>query len=494
MPNPEGLIFNLGGAGAGGYKLVTPPTVSVGTYTYDGTAQGPSITYAADTQDKIITTGATGTAAGTYTLTFTLKATNKYVWSDGTTAPKTYTYTIAKQSLSAPAVSNTSKTYNGSAQGPTIANYDNTKISVANSGNNVTSATDAGTYYVVFSLVDSDNYEWASGATTSVQWTIAKASCGLSISPSSVTLSGSSNTATVSVTRTGGGSISASPSDSTLVTASVSGTTVTLAGNNKSGSATVTITVAETSNYLGGTATVSVTCDYLKIVQWTDSTATGDEIGAMIDAAQAGSISLYDCGWRVGDVRTITVSAFTGGGSTSHAQQSIDIVISSFSDYEGCGCVLQFDFKDELATAQRWHSGYDNTYKTSEMKTTTLPALVNALPSWLKDRLKEFSVKVASNGNGSIETVTGNKLALRSEVEIFGSCTYSKSGEGSQIPYYQTSANRVKKRGHSGSANAWWERSPLSGNTDGACRVYSDGSAYNYYVTNANGLAPFGCL
>ena len=487
------MIFNLT-QGGGGYKLVTPPTVTVGTYTYNGSAQGPTIVYATDTQDKIETTNATKTAAGTYTLTFTLKATNKYVWSDGTTAPKTYEYTIAKQTLSVPSVTNTSKTYNGSSQGPTIGSYDSDLISVANSGSNVTSATDAGTYYVVFSLVDSDNYKWATGAVTTIEWTIAKASCGLSLSSNAVTLDKTSSTATVTVTRSGSGAITASSDDTSLVpTPSVSGTPVTISGTGTSGSATVTITVAETSNYLGGSATVTVTCDFLKIVQWTDSTATDEEIGAMIDAAQAGTIDLYDCGWRVGDVRTITISAFTGGNSTSHAQQDIDIVISQFGDYNSCGAVMQFDFKDELATAQRWDPS-TNAYGTSEMKVTTLPALVNALPSWLKDRLIEFGVLVASNGNGSITTVTGNKLALRSEVEIFGSTTYSKSGEGSQIDYYKTSANRVKKRGHSGSASAWWERSPYSGNTNNACNVNSDGTANNNNVNNTNGLAPFGCI
>lgn len=486
------MIFNLT-QGGGGYKLVTPPTVTVGSYTYDGTAKGPTIVFASDTEDKIQVTNATKVNAGTYTLTLALKATNKYVWSDGTTADKTYEYTIAKQTLSVPSVTNTSKTYNGSSQGPTIGSYDNTKISVANSGSNVTSATNAGTYYVVFSLIDSDNYQWTSGAVTTIEWTIAKASCNLSLSTNSITLNKTTNSATVTVTRSGNGSVSASSGDTTLATTSVSGTTVTISGNNKSGSVTVTITVDETSNYLGGSATVSVTCDYLKIVQWTDSTATGEEIGAMIDAAQDGTIDLQQCGWSVGDVRTITVSAFTGGNSTSHAQQDIDIVIAQFGDYNSCGSVLQFDFKDQLATAQRWDAS-SNAYGTSEMKVTTLPALVNALPSWLKSRLIEFGVLVASNGNGSITTVTGNKLALRSEVEIFGSTTYSKSGEGSQIDYYKTAANRVKKRGHSGSASIWWERSPTSGYTYYACFVYSDGSANNSTVANTIGLAPFGCL
>ena len=228
----------------------------------------------------------------------------------------------------------------------------------------------------------------------------------------------------------------------------------------------------------------------LALVSW--GGGTDEEIGAMIDAAHQGRIDLSDY-WAVGDVRTITVSAFTGGNSVSHEQQDIDIVIAQFGDYNSCGSVLQFDFKDELATGQRYDAS-SNAYGTSEVKTETLPALANALPSWLKNRLKEFDVLVASNGNGSITTVTGNKLALRSEVEIFGSTTYSKAGEGSQIDYYKTSANRAKKRGHNGSIDDWWERSPVRDRSDYACIVYYNGTVTQYYVYVGPGLAPFGCL
>ncbi len=222
----------------------------------------------------------------------------------------------------------------------------------------------------------------------------------------------------------------------------------------------------------------------------------------MIQAAHKGTINLQtDAGWKVGDKRTISISAFTGGGNVSHAAQSIDIAISSFADYENCGCVLQFDFVDELASGNRMEASNINTngYGGSEMYKTTLPALVNALPEYLRGLLIPFSCKAsAGNKSTTIKTVTGNKLALRSEVEIFGTTTYSAAGEGSQIPYYTTSANWGKKRGHSGSANYWWERSPRVSNTTNFCGVHSGGTsthgAYSYNASMANGVAPFGCI
>lgn len=260
------------------------------------------------------------------------------------------------------------------------------------------------------------------------------------------------------------------------------------------GETTKPVTATITSN--DETVTVKLPSLILEIVSWADG--TGEQIKAMLEAARVGTIDLQtDGGWKVGDVRTITINAFTGGGNTSHAQQDIDIVISQFGDYMGCGSVMQFDFKDELATAVRMNSSNTNAggWGESEMKKTTLPALVEALPTWLKESLIEFSCLTSAGSQSStIETVKGNKLALRSEIEIFGSTTYSKAGEGAQIEYYKTSANRIKKRGHNGSTSSWWERSPYGSNSSYFCYVASGGSADCSGAGNTRGVAPFGCI
>lgn len=191
----------------------------------------------------------------------------------------------------------------------------------------------------------------------------------------------------------------------------------------------------------------------LNIVSWTDG--TDEEIAAMLDAARNGSIDLQtDGGWTVGDVRTIKVGAFTDG-IVNHSEQNVDIVISSFEDYNGCGCKMQFDFKNSLAINSCVNASDTNVggYKASTMFITTLPNLVKALPEWLSGRLMEFAVKASAGGTSdTIETITGNKLALRSEMEIFGTIRYSKSGEGEQIEYYKTATNRIKTTGKNGSA------------------------------------------
>ena len=223
---------------------------------------------------------------------------------------------------------------------------------------------------------------------------------------------------------------------------------------------------------------------------------TDAQVGAMIDAAHNGTIDLQtDGGWQVGDMRTITVGAFTGG--VSFAEQTMTIAISSFEDYNSCGCVMQFDFVESLTPGCGMNASNTNVggYGGSRMYTTTLPAMVSALPSWLSSRLLTFNVLASAGGqSATIETVGNNKLALRSEIEIFGTTSYSAAGEGSQIEYYKTSANRQKQSGYSGAANSWWERSPNASNSYYFCTVNNTGTANALSASSANGVSPFGCI
>ena len=229
---------------------------------------------------------------------------------------------------------------------------------------------------------------------------------------------------------------------------------------------------------------------------WAD--ATDDEIAAMIHAAHLGEIDLQaDAGWAIGDKRTIPISAFTADGSVAEKAQNAEIAISSFDDYNNCGCVMQFDFVDCLASRVRINSATGTTggYGATTMYSTTLPRLVNALPAYLRDMLIEFSVLIGASSS-SIATVTGNLLALRAEVEILGTAATSFVGEGTLIPYYATAGNRIKKLGSNGSAILWVMRSPHATKSTYFCRISAEGAGYSgtYPSTTASGVAPFGCL
>jgi len=184
------------GKGGGGLIVVAIPSVSVGTYTYNGTAQGPTIA-GVDTAHVVVSGDQSATDAGEYTVTFSLANTSEMVWADLTSAPKTYTYTIGKAT-------------------PT-----------------------------------------------------------LTLDKSSVSLTSSSNYADIVATYNGDGAVSASSADTSVATVSLrTGTTfrITAVAN---GSTTVTISATEGNNYLAASKTVSVSCALTKVygVSW-DGTST----------------------------------------------------------------------------------------------------------------------------------------------------------------------------------------------------------------------------
>lgn len=235
------------------------------------------------------------------------------------------------------------------------------------------------------------------------------------------------------------------------------------------------------------------------IVSW--STGTDEEVAAMIDAAHNGEIDLQqDGGWAVGDVRTIHIDAFTNAFGVSRSAQDIDIVITSFDEYQSCGNVLQFDFKDALADAEKLtNETYDPNhggYGAMPFKTTTVPAIVNALPSWLQSRLIEFSVLADTGGyTPTTTTVQGNKLALRSQLEVCNSSSGTSAEQGYFLTYYNTADNKKKKRGHSGAYDTWWFRSTQNSNHTNFTYWWNDGSqvsAMAAYTTS--GIVLFGCL
>ena len=116
------------------------------------------------------------------------------------------------------------------------------------------------------------------------------------------------------------------------------------------------------------------------------------------------------------------------------------------------------------------------------------------LPQEVRDVIRPVN-KVTSVGNtGSALETTSDYAFLLSEVEIFGSTSYSVAGEGKRYDYYgsyaTTSARRIKNLANgTGSANIWWERSPRSGYTNGFCRVSSGGNANDGGASSSYGVS-----
>lgn len=239
------------------------------------------------------------------------------------------------------------------------------------------------------------------------------------------------------------------------------------------------------------------TVNGVKIVSWQNG--SDEEVAAMIDAARSGRINLgIDGGWKIGDMRTVHIESFVDGRDYTHPAANVDLVITSFNEYNSCGNMMQLDFFESLPTTARMNSSNSNYggYGTSEMRTATLPALADAMPEWIRERMLPFDVLVSEGGNSSaIETVSNNRLALRSEIEVFNSTANTYPGEGERVPWFQRVAElRQKRRGRGGGFEWWWLRSPSKDTTRfRICDRYGSSSYANASDTSGE-IAPFLCI
>ncbi len=143
---------------------VVAPAADDTTFTYTGSAQ----TYAIAESDLYTVTGNVQTNAGTYTVTVSLTDPLYTCWADdGTTAARTYTFTIAQASNSV----TTPTVTNGVPSGAT-ADFGTVAYQIYSDEACTTLAvpTEAGTYYVRAEVAETSNY--AGAVSSAVKFTI----------------------------------------------------------------------------------------------------------------------------------------------------------------------------------------------------------------------------------------------------------------------------------------------------------------------------------
>ena len=239
----------------------------------------------------------------------------------------------------------------------------------------------------------------------------------------------------------------------------------------------------------------------VEIVSWSDG--TDEQIAAMVAAADAGKINLSDY-WHEGDTRTVHLSAMSGSVSNaneSHAAQNVQFVLSDpghFTLANGKPCnfvVLQKDCLKETGVMNQSNTN-SGGWNSCQRRTWCNNVYRNAIPASLRGIFKQFKVRTA-NGSGSGVTESTDWFSLFSEKEVFGSTTYANSSaesQNTQLNWFKTSSNRIKKNGMNGSADYWWERSPNSGKSYTFCDVTDSGTADNWDANYTFGLSPFGCI
>lgn len=466
------IVYTEGGVSAQASQAITVQKASFAVpsqgspLVYTGGQQSPDWT-GYDSAEMTIGGTSAATDAGDYQAIFSLKDKVGTQWADGATEDKTVSWSIGRATVNVPTQSG-SLTYNGEAQSPSWSGYDSSKMTMGGT----TSGTNAGSYDANFTTTA--NYQWPDGTTEAktVSWSIQKAAGSLSISPESMTLDTSATSKVITVTRAGTGAISAQSSAPTIASVSVSGNQVTVTGL-ANGSANITISVAADTNYTApASKQCSVTVSLLK-----DNFAD-NEWSEIIAACQSGNVP---ASWVVGNYKNMTING---------KAYRIDIIGKNHDTYAAGGTApLTFQMHDCYTETKQMNSSNTNSggWQNSAMRTTHLPAILNMMPAEVKAAIRDVQKKSsAGNQSSSIQT-TNDKLFLLSEIEIFGSTTYSFAGEGKQYDYYKAGNSKVKNL--SGSAYTWWERSPRSSYSTHFCNVSSSGSASASGASASHGVA-----
>lgn len=186
--------------------------------------------------------------------------------------------------------------------------------------------------------------------------------------------------------------------------------------------------------------------------------------------------------WLVGNQKTMTING---------TAYTIDIIGKGHDDYaDGSGkAPLTFQMHDCYGEEYAMNGTNTNSggWTNCAMRKTHLPAILAKMPTEVQNSIRAVN-KLTSAGSGS-DTIntTADKLFLLSEIEIFGSVSYSKSGEGTQYAYYKAGNSKVKK--YNGSAYNWQERSPYGRSTSFFCIVNSNGNADYDSARTAFGVA-----
>ena len=185
--------------------------------------------------------------------------------------------------------------------------------------------------------------------------------------------------------------------------------------------------------------------------------------------------------FKVGDSKTVNI------GGTNYEVQIIGF--NHDDNVSGGKAAYSFQLVDCLNQTQQMNTSNTNTggWNGSAMR-GRMSTYKSQLPAALRNVIKTVKKKSGTGGGSSSGTQqTNDDLFLLSEIEIFGTTTYSVAGEGTQYEWYKAGNSRIKKV--NGSASVWWERSPYSGNTSIFCYVNSSGSAGISAAINSFGVS-----
>ena len=194
--------------------------------------------------------------------------------------------------------------------------------------------------------------------------------------------------------------------------------------------------------------------------------------------------------WKVGDTKDIIANG-----------ETLTVAIMDFYHddlADGSGkAPITFGMTQLMAATRQMNGTNTNSgsFAGSSMYSWLSGSVYSGLNSELKKAIKAVNKKTSAGETSSIIRTDAMYLWLFSEVEVFGTTTYSYSGEGLQYPYFATASERIKKLSNgTGAVSYWWERSPIQSNRNNFCRVDTSGSANNFSASSSRGVCFGFCI
>lgn len=251
----------------------------------------------------------------------------------------------------------------------------------------------------------------------------------------------------------------------------------------------------------------------------TFAAATDEEIATMVALADAGIIDLYeDCGWRVGQEHTVTLSAIAASGTydgitwsvgESQPAQTVTFVLMHRGLYELVTPVLDTDkqtrntcsfvvgMKENMNTDGKMNATNtnQNSWSGCLRRNWCNGGFRGAIPSTLRSSFKQFKTITAQTYDGSTNQISSDYFALAAEKEVFGAAASGNSTEAAaltQFTWYETDANRIKKTNNVDAT--WYFRSPGNAGIEYFCVANDKGLSRQVGASLERGVSPFGCI
>ena len=154
---------------------------------------------------------------------------------------------------------------------------------------------------------------------------------------------------------------------------------------------------------------------------------------------------------------------------------------------------------EDIYETRQWHSSNVNDYANSTIHSYLNSTFLNLIDANIRAQIKQAKIPYRP-GSGTSQSVNSGANGLSAKIFLLSDreVGYTQSNvnqyivnDGAKLSYFQDGNGTTEKIAKlNGSATDWWLRSPYADGSTLAWYVYSNGNAYSYHCTRADGVRP----